>query len=268
MHKKLRLRIPDLVFFSLVVVVCVLYTLCPTNPDAFFVSIYVLTWIIGGLVTPFSILYLLKRWRLHERMKQITIISLAIGFYLLLQAEIVYVLYPPVLNIGLPDPSWGDVFWIAGQLLLLVAFYSMLKWAKYFQKPKLQILTILASVGLGIVVLGTLIIPVMIDIKEAMLATAVAITYSLIDVLLFSATFACSITLFQSFHWKRWVPIPLGFLLFSIGDMGFSILLRSGTYSFGHPIEALYLFGKLAVGYGCFQVASQTIDLRAILQHA
>jgi hypothetical protein len=200
-------------------------------------------------------------------MKQITIISIAIGFYLLLQAEIVYVLFPPVLNVGLPDPSWGDVFWIAGQLVLLVAFYSILKWSQYYRKPKLRVVTILASVGLGIVVLGTVAIPAMIDINEATLAMALAFTYSIIDVLLFSAVFACSMTLFRSFRWQKWVPIPLGFLLFSIGDIGFSILLRSGTYSFGHPIEALYLFGELAVGYGCFQVARQSIDLRTIRQH-
>jgi len=230
------------------------------------ISSYILTWAVSGIVAPFSVLYLLKRWRLHERMKQLTIISLALGFFLWFQAEIVYAFYIFVLEVELPYPSVGDAFYIAGQLLMAVAFYSIMKWTKYFQKSKLRILNVLVSLGLGLVVLGIVIMPIVTDIKEVTLGTVVSVTYPIINVILFSFAFAGSIALFQTYLWKIWFYIPCGFLLFLIGDIGLSILERNGTYFLGHPIEAIWLIGEVTVAYGCFQVASQSIDLRTLLQ--
>jgi hypothetical protein len=231
------------------------------------VSSYVLTWAVSGIVTPFSVLYLLKRWRLHERMKQLTIISLALGFFLWLQAEIVYAFYIFVLEVELPNPSVGDVFWIAGQFLMVVSFYSMMRWTEYYRKPRLRILNILVSLGLGLAVLGIVIMPVVTSTREVTLATVVMSTYPIIDVFLFSFVFASSIALFQTFNWKIWLHIPCGFLLFLIGDIGLSVLEINGAYFFGHPIEVLFLIGEVTVAYGCFQVASQSVDLRTLLQH-
>jgi hypothetical protein len=263
----LRLRISDLAFVSFVVVIGTVYTLGLSNPNLCLVSSYVLTWTVSGIVTPFSVLYLPKRWRLHERTKQLTIISLALGFFLWLQAEIVYAFYIFVLEVELPNPSVGDAFYIAGQLFMVVAFYSIMKWTGYYRKPRLRILNILVSLGLGLVVLGIVIMPIVTGTKVVTLATVVNSTYPIIDVFLFSFVFASSIALFQTFNWKIWLHIPCGFLLFLIGDIWLSILELNGAYSLGHPIETLFLIGEVTVAYGCFQVASQRIDLRTFLQH-
>lgn len=268
MVKKLRLRVSDLAFVSFVVVIGTLYALGPSNPNLCWVSSYVLTWATAGIVTPFSVLYLLKRWRLHERMKQLTIISLALGFFLWFQAEIVFAFYIFVLEVELPYPSAGDVFYIAGQLLMVVAFYSIMKWTEYFRKTRLRILNVLVSLGLGLLVLQMGIMPIVTDIKEISLGTVLDFVYPLIDVVIFSLVFASFITLSRTYLWIIWAPIPCGFMLILIGDIGLPILVRNGAYFIGHPIEAVWLIGEVIVAYGCFRIASLSIDLRTFLQRA
>jgi hypothetical protein len=245
-----------------------LYALGPLNSNMCLVSSYILTWTISGIVTPFSVLYLLKRWRLHVRAKQVSIISLALGFFLWLQAEIVYAFYIFVLEVELPNPSVGDVFYIAGQLLMVVAFFSIVKWTEYYRKTRLRILNILVSVGFGLPVLGMGIMPIVTDIKEISLGTAASVTCPLINIILFSSAFAGFIALFRTYLWTIWALIPCGFMLILIADIGLPILVQNGAYFFGHPIEAVWLIGEVIVAYGCFQVARQSIDLRTMLQHA
>jgi hypothetical protein len=262
------LRISDLAFVSFIVVICTLYALGPLNPNMCLVSSYILMWAVSGIVTPFSVLYLLKRWRLHERMKQLTIISLALGFFLWLQAEIVYAFYIFVLEVELPNPSVGDVFYIAGQFLIGVAFYSIMKWTGYFRKTRLRILNVLVGLGLGLLVLQMVIMPIVTDIKEISLGTVASVTYPIIDVVLFSLVFASFIALFRTYLWTIWALIPCGFMLILIADIGLPILVRNGAYFFGHPIEAVWLIGEVVVAYGCFRIASLSIDLRTFLQRA
>lgn len=245
-----------------------LYALGPLNPNMCLVSSYILTWTVSGVVTPFSVLYLLKRWRLHERTKQLTIISLALGFFLWLQAEIVYAFYIFVLEVELPNPSVGDVFYIAGQLLMVVAFFSIVKWTEYYRKTRLRILNILVSVGFGLPVLGMGIMPIVTGIKEISLGTVASVTYPIINIILFSLVFAGFIALFRTYLWTIWALIPCGFMLILIADIGLPILVQNGAYFFGHPIEAVWLIGEVIVAYGCFRVASLSIDLLTILQRA
>ncbi len=165
-------------------------------------------------------------------MKQLTIISLALGFFLWLQAEIMYAFYIFVLEIESPYPSVGDIFWIAGQFLMIVSFYSMMRWTEYYRKSRLRVLNFLVSLGLGLAVLGMVIMPVVTGTKEITLATVVKSSYPIIDVFLFSFVFGSSIALFQTFNWKIWLYIPCGFLLFLIGDIGLSILELNEAYFF------------------------------------
>lgn len=260
----MKLRIPDLAVVSFVIVTCTLYVIGQTILELFLVPSYILTW-IASIAAPLSTLYLLKRWRTLGKTKQLTIFSLSLGYFLWLVAEIIWALNVFVFEVE-PYPSVADGLWIVGYCLMGVTFYSIMKWTEYFQKPRLRILNVLVGLGLGLLVLQTVLIPMITDIEEVSLGTVVSLSYPCIDVALFSLVFASFIALFGTDLSESWTPIPFGFLLYIIGDIGFAILDWNGAYFDGHLIEFFWVVGDACVAYGCFQIASRSFDFYTFLR--
>lgn len=261
----MKLRIPDLALVSFVIVTCTLYVVGQTNPEWFLVPSYALTW-IGAIVAPLSTLYLFKSWRTLERKRQITIFLLSLGFFLWLAAEILRGLYVFVFGIESPYPSVADGIWFLGYFLIGVTFYSIMKWTKYFQKPRLRILHIIVSLGLGLLVLETLFIPMVTNIDEVSLAAIVDLTYPILDIVLFSLVFASFIALLGTNLWESWTPISFGFLLYIIADIWHAVLDWNGAYFDGHLLEIFWIVGDVSLAYGCFQIASRSFDLHTFLK--
>ncbi len=254
----MRLRFYDFAFVSLIGTTILVYLFGQANLAT--VSLY----FIGATIVPLAALYMLKRWRGQERTRQLTVFSLFLGFFLWLLAEIIWATYVFVLKIE-PHPSAADGFWIAGYCFMGVTFYSILKWTKYAERIKLRILNIAVSLGLGTFVLLTVIVPMIANIEAVTLVSIIDLSYPIFDVLLFSAAFGALLALIRTDLWSTWVLIPLGFMLYLIGDIGFAMLTVNNVY-LGYIIEIFWIIGNLSVAFGCLRVGMRSFDFGKFLE--
>lgn len=255
----MRFRFYDFAFVSLIVTTISVYLFGQANLAT------ILLYFIGAAVVPLAALYMLKRWRGQERTRQLTVFSLFLGYSLWLIAEIIWALYIFVLKVG-PHPSVADGFWVAGYCFMGVTFYSIMKWTKYAEKIKLGLLNLAVSVGLGILVLLTVLMPRIASIEAVSLVSVIDLSYPILDILLFSLVFGALLALIRTNLWSTWVLIPLGFILYLIGDIGFAMFATNGAHFSGYIIEVFWIIGNLSVAFGCLRVGMRSFDFRKFLE--
>lgn len=255
----LKLKFYDFAFVSLIVATVSIYLFGRANLANF--SLY----FFSAAIVPLAALYMLKRWRRQDRTKQLTVFSIFLGFFLWLLAEVIWATYIFVLGVK-PYPSVADALWIAGYCFMGVTFYSIEKWTRYSKKIRLRILNNLTSLGLGILVLLTVIMPIITGIEAVSLENVIDLTYPILDVVLFALVFGAFLALIRTDLWSTWVWIPLGFISYLIGDIGFAMLNMNGAYFDGHMIEVFWIIGNLGVAFGCLRVGMRSFDFRRFLE--
>jgi hypothetical protein len=253
-----------LAFFSFVTVTLLIYVFGQMNLEMLIVPSYVLTW-ISSAVAPIAALFMLSRWRIREMSKRLTIFSLFLGYFLWLIAEIIWALNVFVFEVE-PYPSVADGLWIVGYCLMSVSFFSIMKWTKYAERPKLRILNGLVSFGLAIFVLYSVILPLLIGAESCSLEVVVNLVYPILDVILFSLVFGSFLAMVGTDLWSSWAPIVLGSIIRYLGDIGFALLVMSDAYFDGHIIEVFWIIGDMGVAVGCFQMGLRAFDFREFLE--
>jgi len=254
-----RLKSYDFAFVSLIVTTILVYFFGQANLAK------ILVYFFGAAIVPLAALYMLKRWRGQERTRQHTVFSLSLGYFLWLLAEIIWAVYIFVLEVE-PHPSVADGFWIAGYCFMGVTFYFIMKWTKYAEKIKLRILNVTVSVGLGILVILTVLAPMIADIEAVSLKSVIDLSYPILDILLFSLAFGAFLALIRTDLWSTWVLIPLGFILYLIGDIDFARLTMNDANFIGYITEVFWIIGNLSVAFGCLRVGMRSFDFRRFLE--
>lgn len=255
----MRLKSYDFAFVSLIVTTILVYFFGQANLAK------ILVYFFGAAIVPLAALYMLKRWRGQERTRQHTVFSLSLGYFLWLLAEIIWAVYIFVLEVE-PHPSVADGFWIAGYCFMGVTFYFIMKWTKYAEKIKLRILNVTVSVGLGILVILTVLAPMIADIEAVSLKSVIDLSYPILDILLFSLAFGAFLALIRTDLWSTWVLIPLGFILYLIGDIDFARLTMNDANFIGYITEVFWIIGNLSVAFGCLRVGMRSFDFRRFLE--
>lgn len=221
-----------------------LYAFQSFYPDFMFLFSNAFPPFVAGAAFISSILAL-RRYlgNFKERFSQIWLgFASAMGLWFL--GELCWAVYTLFLNIEIPYPSIGDVFWLGGYIPMFTALFLYVKpFSETISKNVRYAITSI-TLGLFALVLVTLHYHPL-KFKENMVTVFIDFAYPILDLLLLYTAILGLIIFLKGKLGKPWLLISLGTISITIADILFSYTTTYELYYCGHPLELLFHFGYI-----------------------
>jgi len=177
-------------------------------------------------------------------------ISFSSGIILWFLGELTWAIYV-LLLFSKPFPSLADLFYLSGYGFLFVALFLILKLFKLSFSPKIGVVTMGVTLVLAVTVSFLLLIPIFTSGEDAF-ATALAVSYPILDIGLFALAFSILLIFLEGAVGKAWFFLTTGIILNIVADLLFSYAELQGFYFEGHLFELFWLWGYVAFFLGFY----------------
>jgi len=194
----------------------------------------------------------LKRYAGHNPKPQFSAawISFSAGIILWFLGELIWAIYVLYLIME-PFPSFADVFYLGGYVFLYFALFLILNLFKPSFSSKFAGMAIVVTMVLTVAVSYLLLIPIFTS-SEGFFATALAVSYPILDIGLFAIAFSISLVFLKGALGKAWFFLTIGIILNVVADLLFSFAELQGFFYEGHPFELFWLWGYVAILLGFY----------------
>ena len=170
--------------------------------------------------------------------------------------ELTWSIYALLLNVPVPYPSIGDIFWLAGYPFFFWALFVQV-WP--FREAFSQRSQILGPVSM-LILAGAMIsvlFPSILATEADLISVVIGVAYPVFDILLLAVAIPAFLLFRRGEFWKPLVFVILGITLALVGDLWFAFATLDGTYYNGHPLEMLFFWSYLAFALGFYTKLKQ-----------
>lgn len=165
-----------------------------------------------------------------------------LGYGLWLLAEVIWAYQVLALNIELPYPSYGELFWMLGYTSIIWGFLNFIKGFGILISPRDKSLSLIMLTLVFILVLFPLILSR--GLYVSLLSLFFDVGYAVLSSIIFLLSLIILFYVLRG-HEFSWLPISLGLILEVLGDIVFVWLDFYGLYYDGHLMELLWIFSYI-----------------------
>lgn len=204
--------------------------------------------VVAALLSFSAAVYAWQRVRISKK-EGIVWLLLCLGLLLWLGGEAIWFYLEAVLGEE-PFPSAADYSWLLGYPVLFLAFLFEYKRLDVDIGLKRKLIVFLAVVVAGIIMVWALLYPIAVYPDISSVERFLDLAYPVGDLALLYVVLLVTSVYLGGRLGRAWLIISLGFVVYSLADLGFSYLQWEETYFSGHPIDLLWLIGDAIVFVG------------------
>ncbi len=161
------------------------------------------------------------------------------GVFLWLLGDAIYAFYAIVLHIALPFPSFADVSYVLGTIVLILGMMETSRYLARSLLPAERLLLVFTAL-LGFITIGYVLMPVIMSSAISPLEKALYLIYPCGGVLIAIMTFSVFLQLHRTPAGFVWSIFLLGFILFAVSDLWFAYLTAWNLYNEWDAVGYLY----------------------------
>jgi diguanylate cyclase len=173
---------------------------------------------------------------------------IAAGLLALTVADLIYNLYDWVFHIAAPFPSWADVSYLAGYVLIPLGLTLLVRTRHGGFSRSSLIDGCIVGVGVGVLFWVFFMAPSLRGSDASLISQLVAVAYPIGDVIMLVA--AARLALSGGIKSVSFMFLLTGMVAWIAADIAYTQLAVLGTYYGGHPSDAGWL-----IGYTCFAIS-------------
>lgn len=144
----------------------------------------------------------------------------------------------------IPYPSWADFFWLVGYIPIYIALRSCIRSLPKMVNPAQRTGIWVASLVLLGLTAFFIFIPLLQNSDPtAVLESILSLLYPLADIILLIFVLQIFFSYQQGMYGRVWNWLTLGFIFFSVGDLGFAYANTASLYYPDQQVNLLSTFG-------------------------